>query len=132
RTRFRMLKDVETSMAKHLSVARKSIVNAGANKSQVRIMGDVIALKLYAKFNELEKMLFQFINHDPVTELKFYEMIYDDVYKDFQPVISMYHPELRIKSMVHRVEHELGYSISVIYLNYDLENLINKRQVTIP
>jgi hypothetical protein len=127
-----MLKDVETSMAKHLSVARKSIVDAGANKSQVRIMGDVIALKLHAKFNDLEKMLFRFINHDPVIELKFYEMIYDDVYRRFQPVIGMYHPELRITRIEHRVEHELGYSLSVLYLNHDLENLITNRQVTIP
>jgi hypothetical protein len=127
-----MLKDVETSMAKHLSVARKSIVDAGANKSQVRIMGDVIALKLYAKFNELEKMLFRFINHDPVIELKFYEMIYDDVYTRFQPVIAMYHHELRIRRIEHRVEHELGYSLSVLYLNHDLEKLIANRQVTIP
>jgi hypothetical protein len=127
-----MLKDVETSMAKHLSAARKKIVDAGANKSQVRIMGDVIALKLYAKFNELEKMLFRFINHDPAIELKFYEMIYDDVYKRFQPVIGKYHPELRITRIEHRVEHELGYSLSVLYLNHDLEKLIANRQVTIP
>ena len=127
-----MLKDVETSMAKHLSAARKSIVNAGANKSQVRIMGDVITCKLYAKFNDLEKMLFRFINHDPVIELKFYEMIYDDVFIRFQPVIGMYHHELRITRIEHRVEHELGYSISVIYLNQDLEKLIADGQVTIP
>jgi hypothetical protein len=127
-----MLKDVETSLAKHLSAARKAIVDAGANKSQVRIMGDVITCKLYAKFNELEKMLFQFINHDPMIELKFYEMIYDDVHKNFQPVISMYHPEIRITRMEHRVEHRLGYSLSVIYLNRDLEKLIVNRQVTIP
>ena len=127
-----MLKDVEISMAKHLSAARKSIVDAGANKSQVRIMGDVITCKLYAKFNELEKMLFRFINHDPVIELKFYEMIYDDVYKHFQPVICMYHPELQITRIEHRVEHELGYPLSVLYLNMDLENLIANRQVTIP
>ena len=127
-----MLKDVEISMAKHISVARKSIVDAGANKSQVRIMGDVITCKLYAKFNDLEKMLFRFINHDPVIELKFYEMIYDDVYKHFQPVICMYHPELQITRIEHHVEHELGYSLSVLYLNMDLENLIANRQVTIP
>jgi hypothetical protein len=127
-----MLKDVESSLAKYLSAARKSITDAGANRSQVRIMGDVITCKLYAKFNELEKMLFRFINHDPVIELKFYEMIYDDVYKNFQPVITMYHPELRITRIEHRVEHELGYSLSVLYLSQDLEKLINNRQVTIP
>jgi hypothetical protein len=127
-----MLKDVEISMAKHLSAARKAIVDAGANKSQVRIMGDVITCKLYAKFNELEKMLFGFINHDPVIELKFYEMIYDDVYIRFQPVIGMYNPELRITRIEHRVEHDLGYSISVLYLSHDLEKLIANRQVTIP
>jgi uncharacterized protein YbcI len=127
-----MLKDVESSLAKQLSMARKATVDAGANKSQVRIMGGVIVCKLYAKFNALEKMLLQFINHDPVIELKFYEMIYDDVYKNFQPVISMYHPELRITRMEHRVEIELGYSLSVIYLNHDLEKLITKGQVTIP
>lgn len=127
-----MLKDVEISMAKHLSAARKLIVDAGANKSQVRIMGDVITCKLHAKYNELEKMLFRFINHDPTIELKFYDMIYDDVYIRFQPVIGMYHPELRITRMEHRVEHDLGYSISVIYLNHDLEKLIANRQVTIP
>jgi hypothetical protein len=127
-----MLKDVESSMAKRLSVARKAIVDAGANKSQVRIMGDVIACKLYAKYNELEKMVFRFINHDPAIEAKFYEMIYDDVYKDFQPVIGSYHPDLRIRRMEHRVEHERGYSLSVIYLNHDLEKLIANGQVTIP
>ena len=51
------LKDVEISMAKHLSVARKAIINAGANKSQVRIMGDLITCKMHAKYNELEEML---------------------------------------------------------------------------
>jgi hypothetical protein len=127
-----VLKEVETSMAKHLSVARKAIIDAGANKSQVRIMGDVVACKLHAKFNELEKMLFRFINHDPVIELKFYEMIYDDVHKQFQPVISRYHPDLRIKRIEHRVEHDLGYSVSILYLSHNLENLIAKRQVTIP
>jgi hypothetical protein len=127
-----MLKDVEISMAKHLSVARKAIINAGANKAQVRIMGDVITCKLHAKYNELEEMLFSFINHDPIIELKFYEMIYDDVYSRFQPVISRYHPDLRITRMEHRVEHELGYSVSVIYLNHDLEKLIANGQVTIP
>jgi hypothetical protein len=126
------LKDVEISLAKHLSMARKEIVDAGANKSQVRIMGDVITCKMHAKFNDLEKMLFSFINHDPIIELKFYEMIYDDVYSRFQPVISMYHPDLRISRMEHRVEHELGYSVSIIYLNHDLEKLIANRQVTIP
>lgn len=127
-----LLKDVENSIAKRLGVARKAIVDAGANKSQVRIMGDVITCKLHAKYTELEKMLFRFINHDPAIELKFYDMIYDDVYIRFQPVIGMYHPELRITRMEHRVEHERGYSLSVIYLNQDLENLIDKRQVTIP
>jgi hypothetical protein len=127
-----MLKDVEISMAKQLSVARKSIVDAGANKAQVRIMGDVITCKLHAKFNELEKMLFRFINHDPVIEMKFYEMIYDDVYKHFQLVIGRYHNELRITRIEHKVEHNLGYSVSVLYLNHDLENLIANRQVTIP
>ena len=127
-----MLKSVEISMAKHLSVARKAIINAGANKAQVRIMGDVITCKLHAKYNELEEMLFSFINHDPVIEVKFYEMIYDDVYRRFQPVIGMYHPDLRITRIEHRVEHELGYSVSVIYLNHDLEKLIANRQVTIP
>jgi hypothetical protein len=127
-----MLKDVETSLAKQLSLARKATFDAGANKSQVRIMGDVITCKLYAKFNELEKMLFRFINHDTSIELKYYEMVYDDVYKNFQPVIAMYHPELRITRMDHRVEQELGYSLSVIYLNHDLEKLIANRQVTIP
>jgi len=127
-----MLKSVEISMAKHLSVARKAIIDAGANKAQVRIMGDVITCKLYAKFNDLEKMLFRFINHDRAIELKFYEMIYDDVYKHFQSVISMYHSELRIKRIEHRVEHELGYSLSVLYLNHDLEKLITDGQVTIP
>jgi hypothetical protein len=127
-----MLRDVETSMAKHLSVARKAIIDAGANKAQVRIMGDVITCKLHAKYNDLEKMLFNFINHDPVIELKFYEMIYDDVYRRFQPVISKYNPELQITRIEHRVEHELGYSLSVLYLNHDLEKLIANRQVTIP
>jgi hypothetical protein len=127
-----VLKEVETSMAKYLSVARKAIIDAGANKSQVRIMGDVVACKLHAKFNELEKMLFRFINHDPVIEMKFYEMIYDDVHKQFQPVISMYHPDLRIKRIEHRVEYDLGYSVSILYLSHNLENLIAKRQVTIP
>jgi hypothetical protein len=77
-------------------------------------------------------MLFSFINHDPIIELKFYEMIYDDVYSRFQPVISMHHPDLRITRMEHRVEHELGYSVSIIYLNHDLEKLIANGQVTIP
>jgi hypothetical protein len=126
------LKDVEISMAKHLSVARKAIINAGANKSQVRIIGDVIICKLHAKYNELEKMLFSFINHDPTIELKFYEMIYDDVYSRFAPVIGMYHPDLQITKMEHRVEHELEYSVSIIYLNHDLEKLIASGQVTIP
>jgi uncharacterized protein YbcI len=127
-----ILKDVETSMAKHLSVARKALSSAGANKAQVRILGDIIVLKFHAKFTGLEEMLFRFVNHDPAIHEKFYEMIYDDVCEHFQGVIQAYSPALQITRMRHRTDAELGHSISVIYLNHDLEKLISDGQVTIP
>ena len=127
-----MLKDVETSMAKLFSVARKALSSAGSSKTQVRIMGDVIILKFHARFTELEKMLFRFVNHDPAIHEKFYEMIYDEVYEQFLGVIQVHNPALRITRMTHRTDPEVGHSISVIYLNHDLEKLIADGQVTIP
>jgi uncharacterized protein YbcI len=127
-----MLKDVETSMAKLFSVARKALASAGSSKAQVRILGDVIVLKFYAKFTALEQMLFRFVNHDPAIHEKFYEMIYDDVSEQFQGVIQAHNSTLRITRMSHRTDADLGHSISVIYLNRDLEKLIADGQVTIP
>ena len=127
-----MLKDVEISMAKLFSVARKELTSAGSNKAQVRILGDVVVLKFYAKFTGLEEMLFRFINNEPAIYAKFYEMIYDEVCEQFQGVIQAHNPDLRITRMRHRTDPDLGHSISVIYLNHDLEKLIAKRQVTIP
>jgi uncharacterized protein YbcI len=127
-----VLKDVETSMAKLFSVARKALSSAGSSKAQVRILGDVVVLKFYAKFTGLEKMLFRFVNHDPAIHEKFYEMIYDEVCEQFQGVIQAHNPALKITRMSHRTDPELGHSISVIYLNHDLEKLIADGQVTIP
>jgi uncharacterized protein YbcI len=127
-----MLKDVETSMAKLFSVARKALSSAGSSKTQVRIMGDVIILKFHARFTELEKMLFRFVNHDTAIHEKFYEMIYDDVCEQFLGVIQAHNPALQITRMRHRTDADLGHSISVIYLNHDLEKLISDGQVTIP
>lgn len=127
-----MLKDVETSMAKLFSVARKALSSAGSNKTQVRILGDVVVLKYHAKFTGLEKMLFRFVNHDPAVHEKFYEMIYDEVCEEFQGVIQAHNPTLQITRMRHRTDADLGHSISVIYLNHDLEKLIVDGQVTIP
>jgi uncharacterized protein YbcI len=127
-----MLKDVETSMAKLFSVARKALSSAGSSKTQVRIMGDVIILKFHARFTELEKMLFRFVNHDAAIHEKFYEMIYDEVYEQFLSVIQVHSPALQITRMRHRTDADLGHSISVIYLNHDLEKLIADGQVTIP
>ena len=127
-----MLHDVETSMAKLFSVARKALSSAGSSKAQVRILGDVIVIKFHAKFTGLEQMLFRFVNHDPGTHEKFYEMIYDEVCEEFQGVIQSYNRALRIIRMRHRTDADLGHSISVLYLNHDLEKLINDGQVTIP
>lgn len=123
---------VETSLAKHFSVARKELASAGASKTQVRIMGDVVILKYHARFTDLEKMLFRFVNHDTAIHEKFYEMIYDEVCEHFQSVIQAHNPTLRITRMKHRTDPEVGYSISVIYLNHDLENLITDGLATIP
>lgn len=113
-------------------MARKALSSAGSSKTQVRILGDVIVLKFYAKFTGLEEMLFRFVNHDPAIHEKFYEMIYDDVCDQFQGVIQAHNPALQITRMQHRTDPELGQSISVIYLNHDLEKLITDGQVTIP
>jgi hypothetical protein len=127
-----MLKDVETSMAKLFSVARKALSSAGSSKAQVRILGDVIILKFYAKFTGLEQMLFRFVNRDPAIHEQFYEMIYDDVCDQFQGVIQAHNATLRITRMDHRTNADLGHSVSVLYLNRDLEKLIANGQVTIP
>lgn len=127
-----MLKDVENSLAKLFSVARKSLSSAGSSKAQVRVLGDVVVIKFYAKFTGLEGMLFRFVNHDPAIHEKFYEMIYDDVCEQFQSVIQAINPTLQITRMRHRTDPDIGHSISVLYLNHDLEKLITDGQVTIP
>lgn len=124
------IREVEQFLGRSLSKARKAISGAGALNTKVRIVDDVIFVKMRMEYTGLEKKMFRYLA-ERNEESNYYQSIQEETIAYSQNVLSEV-CSLRVENIHFVVDVKNDYALSILNLDGDLENLIKIGDVTRP
>ncbi|QHW33038.1 DUF2294 family protein [Paenibacillus rhizovicinus] len=124
------LRETELYLERTFNRGRKEISGRGPLSTKVRIVDDVIFVKMKMEYSGLSLRLFRF-----VSECKQEDQYYDSVRDDSRVIAAKILSticDLQILAMHFKIDIDNRFSFTTIILDGDLENLIVNGKVMKP
>jgi uncharacterized protein YbcI len=125
------IRTVELYLERTFSKGRKEMSGSGAVRTKVRIVDDVIFVKMQLEYTGMEKLLFKFISGNEQEEC-YYDSVREEAKTKAEKTLHEICPLLDIKAIHFKVDMGNGYSFVTIVLDDDLEKLIKDGKIMKP
>ncbi|WP_186445899.1 Na-translocating system protein MpsC family protein [Paenibacillus cremeus] len=125
------LRAIESHLERSFAKARKDISGRGALHTKVRIVDDVIFVKMRMDYSGLEKNLIRYILEQS-EEANFYASVREQSRFAALKTLQELNAELNIKALEFSIDIENNYAFTTIVLTHELERLIKEGLVAEP
>lgn len=124
------VRSVELFLERSFSRGRKEISGKGAVNTKVRVVDDVIFVKMKMDFSGLEQRMFRFIASEK-GEARYYQSVLEESTANAEKILFEI-CQLKIREVSFKIDLENGYSFAIIVLDDDIEKLIKEGKIATP